>query len=116
MLDEAVVFLDLETTGGSLDNDRIIEIGFVEAEHGRFVSEWSTLVNPCRRIPQGVQMLTGISDEMIALAPTFTEVSRELAERLEGKVLAAHNARFDYGFLKSEFRRVGVRYVAPVLC
>lgn len=116
MLDEGVVFLDLETTGGSLDNDRIIEIGFVEAERGRFVSEWSTLVNPCRRIPQSVQMLTGITDEMIALAPTFTELSHELAERLEGKVLAAHNARFDYGFLKSEFRRVGIRYVAPVLC
>ena len=80
------------------------------------MGEWSTLVNPGRRIPHGIQTLTGITEEMIAGAPSFEDVSAGLAARLEGKVLAAHNARFDYGFLRREFRRVGYAYRAPVLC
>ncbi len=80
------------------------------------MGEWSTLVNPGRRIPQGIQSLTGITDDMVAAAPDFGAISEALAQRLGGKVLVAHNARFDYGFLRSEFRRAGVDYSAPVLC
>jgi DNA polymerase-3 subunit epsilon len=116
MFNDRVVFLDLETTGGSPTFDRIIEIGLVEIDRGRWVGEWSTLINPHRHIPQGVQTLTGITDEMVESAPAFDEVSGALAQRLDGKVLAAHNARFDYGFLRSEFRRAGLSYSAPVLC
>jgi DNA polymerase-3 subunit epsilon len=116
MFDQHVIFLDLETTGGSAIDDRIIEIGIVEVAHGHCVGEWSTLINPGRRIPHGIQVLTGITDEMLAAAPTFEAVSATLAARLEGKVLAAHNARFDYGFLKSQFARAGLRYTAQVLC
>lgn len=116
MFNEHVVFLDLETTGGSLGYDRIIEIGLVEVDRGRCVGEWSTLVNPGRPIPHGIQVLTGITDEMVASAPSFEALSTPLAERLAGKVLAAHNARFDYGFLKGEFSRAGVHYAPPVLC
>jgi DNA polymerase-3 subunit epsilon len=116
MFNERIVFLDLETTGGSLAHDRIIEIGLVDVECGKLVDEWSTLVNPQRAIPSGVQVLTGITDEMVSSAPTFEQVASGLAERLQGKILAAHNARFDYGFLKEEFRRAGQRYAASVLC
>ncbi|HUP93900.1 MAG TPA: exonuclease domain-containing protein [Burkholderiales bacterium] len=116
MFNEHVVFLDLETTGGSLGYDRIIEIGLVEVDRGRCIGEWSTLVNPGRPIPHGIQVLTGITDEMVASAPSFEAVSAPLARRLAGKVLAAHNARFDYGFLKGEFSRAGVHYAVPVLC
>ena len=116
LFNEHVVFLDLETTGGSALNDRIVDIGLVEVDRGRLVGEWSTLVNPGRRIPQGIQTLTGITDEMVAAAPDFGAISEALAQRLSGKVLVAHNARFDYGFLRNEFRRAGVGYTAPVLC
>src|SRR5689334_13941120 len=116
MFNERIVFLDLETTGGSLAHDRIIEIGLVDVESGKLVDEWSTLINPQRPIPMGVQVLTGITDEMVSSAPTFEQVASSLAERLQGKILAAHNARFDYGFLKEEFRRAGQRYAASVLC
>lgn len=116
MFSDHVVFVDLETTGGSALVDRIIEIGVVEVDRGRLVSEWSTLVNPGRRIPSGIQTLTGITDGMVATAPTFDRLSGDLARRLEGKTLAAHNAGFDYGFLKKEFRRAGMRFHAPVLC
>ena len=53
---------------------------------------------------------------MVESAPSFQAVCGSLARRLEGRILAAHNARFDYGFLKAEFRRAGTSYVAPVLC
>ena len=116
MLDEHLVFVDLETTGATATHDRITEVGIVEVHRGRLISEWSTLVNPGMSIPPAIQALTGITNKMVALAPTFAEIQRELYERLEGKLFVAHNARFDYGFLKNEFRRCSIPFNARVLC
>lgn len=116
MLDEHVVFVDLETTGATATHDRITEVGVIEVNKGRLISEWSTLVNPGMSIPPAIQALTGISNKMVALAPPFAEIQRDLLQRLEGKLFIAHNARFDYGFLKNEFRRCGVTFNARVLC
>lgn len=116
MLDTSVVFLDLETTGATAHFDRITEIGCVEVEGGRLIDEWSTLVNPEMRIPPAIQALTGITDAMVESAPTFAELADALIERLAGKLLVAHNARFDYGFLRNEFKRLGVEYSSKVLC
>lgn len=116
MLDEPLVFLDLETTGATAHHDRVTEVGLVEVEGGRVRGEWSTLVNPGVRIPPAIQSLTGITDDMVALAPGFGEIARELHARLEGRLLIAHNARFDYGFLRNEFKRAGMRYSSRVLC
>ena len=116
MYDRSVVFLDLETTGATATRDRITEVGLIEVDNGRFVREWSSLVNPGMSIPPGIQALTGISNDMVALAPRFEEIARELYEAIDGRVLIAHNARFDYGFLKNEFRRLGKTFTAPVLC
>jgi hypothetical protein len=112
----AIAFVDLETTGTTSTGDRITEIGIVRVADGEFVDEWSTLVNPERSIPEDIRVLTGISNEMVRGAPTFCELRREVHERLEGHVFVAHNARFDYGFLKNEFRRVEMKYAADVLC
>ncbi|MEO7726507.1 MAG: exonuclease domain-containing protein [Burkholderiales bacterium] len=116
MLDRPLVFLDLETTGATADCDRITEIGLIEVEDGAYVREWSTLVNPEMPIPPFIEALTGISDDMVAGAPRFAEVAQGLKERLHGKVLIAHNARFDYGFLKAEFGRLATRYAADLIC
>jgi DNA polymerase-3 subunit epsilon len=116
MLNERVVFLDLETTGATATHDHVTEIGIVEVDRGRLVGEWSTLVNPGVSIPPAIQALTGITNNMVAVAPTFPELSRELLCRLEGRLLVAHNARFDYGFLRHEFQRAGARYSSRVLC
>ena len=70
MLDRALVFLDLETTGAAASVDRITEIGLIEVENGEYVREWSTLVNPQMAIPPFIEALTGISDEMVSAAPT----------------------------------------------
>jgi DNA polymerase-3 subunit epsilon len=116
MLDHPLVFVDLETTGATAHFDRITEIGVVEVDRGRYAGEWSSLVNPGMRIPPNIQALTGINDAMVADAPTFEDLAPELLRRLEGKVLVAHNARFDHGFLRNEFRRFGYQYAPKVLC
>ena len=53
---------------------------------------------------------------MVADAPPFADVVQEVRRRLDGRLFVAHNARFDYGFLRAEFRRLGVKFSAPVLC
>ncbi|VVE41700.1 Excinuclease cho [Pandoraea cepalis] len=110
-----MVFVDLETTGGNALGDRITEIGVVEVgPHG--VEQWSTLLDPAEPIPPFIQQLTGITNEMVRGQPSFETLAHGLAERLRGKLFVAHNARFDYGFLKNEFRRAGIAFQADVLC
>ncbi len=116
MLSQPLIFLDLETTGMTAAHERITEIGLVEVANDEFVGNWSQLVNPEKSIPPFIQSLTGITNEMVADAPTFEQLAPALFERLEGKVLIAHNARFDYGFLKHEFGRLGMSYRSRVLC
>lgn len=116
MYNRKVVFLDLETTGASAGQDRITEVGLIEVDGGYFVREWSTLVNPGIPIPPLIQSLTGINDSMVATAPYFEDIARELYEAIDGRMLIAHNARFDYGFLEQEFKRIDQDFSAPVLC
>ncbi len=111
-----VACVDLETTGGLSARHRIIEVGIVLLDDGRVVEEWSSLVNPGVRIPTTIAEFTGISNEMVADAPDFAGLRREIRQRLDGALFVAHNARFDYGFLRHEFRRQEERFSAPVLC
>lgn len=108
--------VDLETTGGSAAWHRIMEIGVVEVDRDGTRREWSTLVNPGVRIPPSIVAFTGITDEMVAGAPDFETVHRELLARLNGRLFVAHNARFDYGFIRTELARLGVRWSSQALC
>ncbi|WP_189461336.1 exonuclease domain-containing protein [Jeongeupia chitinilytica] len=112
---EPLVFVDLETTGATPASDRITEVGIVQVDADG-VRTWSSLVNPQQPIPPFIQRLTGIDDAMVASAPTFAELAETVLAKLQGRVFVAHNARFDYGFLKQEFQRLGLRFSAPVLC
>ena len=112
----ALAFVDLETTGATATVDRITEIGIVEVDADGTVREWQQLVNPGTRIPPFIEQLTGISNDMVAAAPPFGQVAAETLRRLEGRLFIAHNARFDYGFLKQEFKRLGIDFRADVLC
>lgn len=109
-------FVDLETTGGNPARNRIIEVAVVAVDDGAVVDEWSRLVAPGRPIPPSITGLTGIDDSMLADAPAFADIRDELLERLRGRTVVAHNARFDYGFLRNEFRREGITFRAPVMC
>lgn len=113
---QTLVFIDLETTGISPLQDRIIEIGLCEVEKGETVREWASLINPQKTFSPFIENLTGITNAMVAEAPTFAAVAEELLELIAGKVLVAHNARFDYGFLKNEFYRMGIAFQEQVLC
>jgi len=110
------VFLDLETTGATAGTDRITEIGLISVKDGKYESEWQTLINPNRSIPNNIQLITGISNQMVENEPTFEEISDNLIKRLEGKILVAHNVRFDYAFLRNEFKSCGIKYAPKRLC
>ncbi len=112
----AITYLDLETTGATPLRDRITEIALVRFENGEEVARWQTLVNPQQPIPAFIQQLTTINNEMVANAPVFADVADKLLGFLEGSVLAAHNVRFDHGFIKAEFKRIGITLRQKVLC
>src|SRR5258708_7796940 len=114
-LPQDLVFVDLETTGGSAVYDRITEVGIVRVTNGELVEEWSSLVNPERPIPAYIEAFTGISNEMVAGAPRFAEIAAVVREKLQGAVFVAHNARFDYSFLRSEFLKSEMSFSAKVL-
>lgn len=111
-----VACVDLETTGGVAAQHRIIEVGVVLLDDGAVVEEWSSLVNPGQRIPRSIEQFTGISNAMVEDAPSFRDLLPDVRSRLAGRLFVAHNARFDYGFLRNEFRREQEKFTAPVLC
>jgi DNA polymerase-3 subunit epsilon len=111
-----LVFVDLETTGGNAARDRITEVGLMRLKDGELIDEWSSLVNPERPIPSYIEAFTGISNEMVAAAPRFAEIAALVLQKLQGAVFVAHNARFDYSFLRSEFQRADRHFSAKVLC
>jgi DNA polymerase III subunit epsilon len=117
----AFAFVDLETTGTRAGVDRITEIGIVRVDDdpqggAPRIREWTSLVDPEVAIPPAIQALTGITDAMVASAPSFSALAHDVLERLAGCVFVAHNARFDYGFLKHAFARLGHSFSARVLC
>jgi DNA polymerase-3 subunit epsilon len=112
---DALVFVDLETTGANFVNDRIIEIGLLEVDRDG-VREWSTLVDPERPVSPFITDLTGIDTAMVESASSFAQLAPELLAKLRGRLFIAHNARFDYGFLKHEFKRNGFDFRATSLC
>jgi len=111
-----MVLLDCETTGGRAYRDRLTEIALIEIEDGAVVDQWQTLINPECTIPPWISRLTGIDNAMVAEAPTFEHIAASLFDRLQGKVLVAHNARFDYSFLKQSFQRCGITLSNKTLC
>ena len=113
---EKMVLLDCETTGGRAKYHRVIEIGLLVIENGQLVETWQSFINPETIIPRHIQKLTGISPNMVTNAPKFGEICEILHEKLKGRTLVAHNARFDYSFLKSEFERAGITYSTKPLC
>ena len=116
MLDQGYVCVDLETTGGNALYSRIIEVGLVAVAPDGRAETFSSLVNPGCRIPSHIESFTGITNEAVVDAPSFEQIANEVMAWLQGRLFVAHNARFDYGFLRAEFRRVGLRLQVPVLC
>lgn len=108
--------IDIETTGGNPYRDKITEIAIYVHDGSRVVKEFHSLINPERRIPHFIQKMTGISDEMVAGAPRFYEVAKAIVQYTENTIFVAHNASFDYNFVKTEFKNLGYLYQRDCLC
>lgn len=108
--------IDIETTGGSPKHEKITEIAIFVHDGRQIINEFVTLVNPEKNIPYHITSLTGITNDMVADAPRFYEVAKKIVEITEGCVFVAHNASFDYGFIKEEFRQLGYNYNREILC
>ncbi len=108
--------IDIETTGGSAKTDKITEVGIVLTDGKKILDQYSTLVNPERNIPPFITKITGISNKMVKKAPKFYEIAGEIVRMTEGAVFVAHNVRFDYSFIKEEFRQLGYTFSKRQLC
>jgi DNA polymerase III subunit epsilon len=114
--DAPVAFVDVETTGCNAGRHRVIDVAVIGATGDRLDFEWQSLVHPGSCVSAGTTALTGIDDAMLESAPPFEDIAAELSRRLAGRVFVAHNARFDYGFIRREFARLETRWRAPSLC
>ncbi len=107
--------IDIETTGLSPAREKITEIALFLHDGQQVVEEYSTLINPEKKISYRITQLTGINNQMVAGAPKFYEVAKKIVELTEGTVLVGHNVRFDYGFLRQEFLRLGFDFQRETL-
>lgn len=116
MLPSKIAFVDLETSGVRSAYDRIIEIGILRVENNKIVRSYSTLLNPLSYIPPEIEKITGITTKDVENAPVFSRVANEVLEILKDCVFVAHNVRFDYGFLKTEFMRENISFSTRHFC
>jgi DNA polymerase-3 subunit epsilon len=108
--------VDIETTGGYAEHHRITEVAVFFHDGIQVTDTYHTLVNPGRSIPYYITGLTGITTEMVLDSPRFEEIADEIFKRLEGKIFVAHNAHFDYSFLKKEFEQAGINWQSKKIC
>ncbi|MDX1943124.1 MAG: exonuclease domain-containing protein [Saprospiraceae bacterium] len=108
--------VDIETTGGKAIRDKITEIAVVLHDGQQIIETYETLINPETYIPYGITQLTGITQEMVQDAPKFYEIAKDIVKLTEGAIFVAHNVRFDYGFLREEFLRLGYTFSRKQLC
>ena len=110
------VLVDVETTGARPAFDRLTEIALIRVEHGVETGRFTSLLNPGMPIPPLIVDLVGITDAMVRDAPDFADIADTLLAWFDGAVFVAHNASFDYGFLRQAFARCGREFSAQVLC
>lgn len=108
--------VDIETTGGYAQQNKITEIAICIHDGSKVIERFESLVNPLQDIPYHIQQLTGITNEMVASAPTFQELSQRVYILLHKKVFVAHNVNFDYSFIKKELNTTGISWKANKLC
>lgn len=105
--------VDTETTGLRAATGRIIDIAVIRVENGKVTKTFQSLVNPVVPVSASSFVLTGIDPEALLRAPLFEEIAQDIAALCDGAVFVAHNAPFDYSFLKAEFRRIGMSFERP---
>ncbi len=107
--------VDIETTGGSARIEKITEVAIYLHDGEKITGEFVSLVNPERSIPYFITNLTGITNEMVEDAPRFYEIAKTIVELTEGRAFVAHNARFDYSFIRQEFKSLGFNFRRKII-
>lgn len=116
LADAEYVIFDVETTGLSVTNNKIIELAGVKMREGKEIDRFSTFIDPHERIPYNIQQLTNITDDLVRGAPDIEEMLPKFIDFVGDAVLVAHNARFDIGFLQANCKRMGLPEVtSPVI-
>jgi len=110
------VIVDIETTGGNMKNGKITEIAIYRHDGEKVVDEFVSLVNPESYIPPFITSLTGITNEMVESAPPFYQIAKDVVDICKGATFVAHNAGFDYNFIKEEFKNLGYNFDMPTIC
>lgn len=108
--------VDIETTGTHAGYHAITEVGVVLHDGEKITGTWHSLVNPECEIPSFITQLTGIDDAMVADAPAFSDIAGELHGILHDRIFVAHNASFDYAFIKSGLEENGYEFRTKKLC
>lgn len=99
--------IDVETTGLSAAGEKITEIAIFLHDGKQIVEEYETLINPEKKIPYRIIQMTGITNQMVVEAPKFYEVAKKIVELTDNKIIVGHNVKFDYSFLRQEFKSLG---------
>ncbi|NOX46845.1 MAG: GIY-YIG nuclease family protein [Chlorobi bacterium] len=108
--------IDIETTGLSPRNEKITEIAVYVHDGKKITDEFTTLLNPEKKISYRITQLTGINNKMVENAPKFYEVARKIVEMTEGTIFVGHNVHFDYNFIRKEFKEFGYDYHRDKIC
>ncbi len=108
--------IDIETTGSNAGTGRITEIAIYIHDGKSIVDEFCSLINPECEIPPFISKLTGITNEMVENAPKFYEVAKQIVNITEDTIFVAHNASFDYNFIRQEYKSLGYKYDKSYLC
>lgn len=116
LLDQPLVFVDIETNGLNHIRGRVIEVAAIRVENGRVTRVFNQLIDPGTELPHFITNLTGIRPQDLKGALSFHQVASELQDILSGAIFVAHNVRFDYSFLKQEFKRAGLTFLPKQLC
>lgn len=108
--------VDIETTGSFAAANGITEIAIHLFDGSTVTETYETLVNPGQPIPPFIQRMTGITDKMVATAPTFSQIAAKVHALLQGQIFVAHNVQFDYSFIKAQLKQEGYALQCSKLC
>jgi DNA polymerase-3 subunit epsilon len=108
--------VDIETTGGNYRDGKITEIAILHFDGEKVTDKFTTLINPQQPVQWFVKNLTGISDDMLKHAPTFSQVAKKIIEYTQDRIFVAHNVAFDYNFIKHEFELLGYNFDRKKMC
>ncbi len=116
MNDQLFAVIDVETTGGGINGNRLTEICIVLLRGATVLDKFTSLINPEEDIPRHITALTGIDNTMVADAPKFHEVAKKVEEFTRDAIFVAHNVNFDYNVLRNEYKELGFEYNRRKLC